>query len=340
MVADRLGNIYVTQTDRVRKITAAGVVSTLAGSSNPTGSNTFIDGPASVARFGDLRSIAIAPNGTLFVADSANSAIRIIGIDGAVSTYVGGPNLRGYLDGPLSQARFTRPSAITFDAVGNLYVLDDILTNAQGTCSVSTDFVIRKITPAGIVSTMHRSRRFATSLKFADTSLKFAVDGSGNLYVPFTDYALINFVAGPCPDADFEPIRSYIRKIDPEGTASLWAGSDTSSLKNEPPNDGLRLNARFDTARGIVFDSETGHFFVADPRVGAIRRISTDGVVTTVVGQLTPYALPPKTTLTLGTLPGVVPYADTLAIGPRTKIFIGATNWFASPARVVLTTKP
>ena len=336
MVADKLGNLYVTQTDRVRKITAVGVVSTLAGSGNLTGSSTFVDGSASVARFGDLRSIAIAPNGTLFVADSANSAIRIIGIDGAVSTYGGGPNLRGYLDGPLNEARFEYPSAITFDTVGNLYVIDDISTNSQGLCAKSADFVIRKISLAGMVTTIHKSRRFFGPVKFA-------VDNTGNLYVPFTDYLLPNIAPGLCPGAWYEPIRSYIRKISPEGTATLWAGSDTSSLGNEPATDGPRLNARFDAVRGIVFDGETGHLFVADPRVGSIRRISTDGMVKTVVGQLKPFVyppvFPPENTLTLGPLPGVVPFADALAIGPKTKIFIGATNW-NSPARVVLTTKP
>ncbi|MDR2208258.1 MAG: SMP-30/gluconolactonase/LRE family protein, partial [Azoarcus sp.] len=133
---DAAGNLYVVDTgnDRIRKITPAGEVSTLAGSEEG-----FADGVGSDARFYGPASIASDAAGNLYVAGSGNNRIRKITPAGEVSTFAGGKE--GFADGIGSTAKFSYPSGIASDAAGNLYVAD--IGNER----------IRKITPAGEVST-------------------------------------------------------------------------------------------------------------------------------------------------------------------------------------------
>ena len=95
------GTVYVAdagESNRIRKITPDGNVTTLAG-----GSEGFADGPTTTAAFNTPSGLALGPDGSLFVADTGNNQIRKITPEGQVST-VAGSGTAGYADGPASQA--------------------------------------------------------------------------------------------------------------------------------------------------------------------------------------------------------------------------------------------
>jgi len=114
-------NIYVTDADnhRIRKINAAGIVSTLAG----TGAEGFADGQGDMARFDFPRQLTVDKTGNVFLADYSNNRIRKITPDGVVST-IAGISTPGFVDGAGGVARFNYPSGITVDGDGTIYVAD------------------------------------------------------------------------------------------------------------------------------------------------------------------------------------------------------------------------
>lgn len=141
VAVDASGNVYVVDSENhtIRKITPGGIVSTLAGSAGERGR---ADGAGSVARFYRPAGIVVGASGNVYVADSENHTIRKITPGGIVSTLAGSPEEWGSVDGPGSVAKFHRPSGIAVDASGNIYVAD------------SGNNTIRRITPAGVVSTI------------------------------------------------------------------------------------------------------------------------------------------------------------------------------------------
>ncbi|HEY3323559.1 MAG TPA: PKD domain-containing protein [Planctomycetota bacterium] len=136
---DRDENIYIAEAsgNTIRMITPAGVVSTIAGSPGVRGSE---DGPGTDARFFSPQSVAVDSSGNLYVADTMNATLRLITPDHVVSTLAGIPQVYGAIDGTGAAARFVEPSCVSIDAAGNLFVGDYSL--------------IRKVTPAGAVSTV------------------------------------------------------------------------------------------------------------------------------------------------------------------------------------------
>lgn len=131
------GDLYVADASQVRKVTPAGVVTTVAGG---IGVRPGTDGQGAAAGFGQLRSLT--PDGPgLVVVDDSTGGLRRVGFDGAVSTLAATPEVRGTVDGVGSVARFNSAFALAADADGNLYTAD------QGTS------LVRKITPEGNVTT-------------------------------------------------------------------------------------------------------------------------------------------------------------------------------------------
>ena len=133
---DADGNIYVADTGNnvIRKIDRDGRVTTLAGS--PVGAPGYRDGRGGEARFHAPSALAVAPDGTVYVADTLNHVIRKVTPDGVVTT-LNAFRLRGvevfagvvepagdFRDGPLSEALFNEPSGLALDGKGNLYVSD------------------------------------------------------------------------------------------------------------------------------------------------------------------------------------------------------------------------
>ncbi len=252
VAADGIGNVYVADaTDHtIRKITPAGVVTTLAGSAGSFGS---ADGTGSAARFKGPLGLAVDGGGTLYVADTGNSTIRRITPAGVVTTLAGLAGNSGSIDGLGSAARFSEPNGIAVDSAGNLYVAD------------TSNNTVRKITPAGLVTTLAGSPGAVGLVNGSGSEARFsvifdvAVDGAGNVYV--------------CDHGNH-----VIRKISASGAVTTLAGSGTAGS-----NDGTGAAASFRYPTGVAVDSG-GTVFVADTDNHRIRSISAAGVVTTVAG--------------------------------------------------------
>ena len=178
VAVDSAGNVFVADSgnDTIRKITPGGTVTTIAGLAGTTSDST--DGHGSAARFFYPYGVAVDAGGTLYVADSWNSTIRKISPAGDVTTLAGLARTRGTADGPGAAARFFEPYSLVVDAAGNVYVAD------------SNNYTIRKITPAGIVSTIAGQAGVGrgsadgpgAAARFALTA-GLALDAAGNLDV-------------------------------------------------------------------------------------------------------------------------------------------------------------
>lgn len=141
LARDGAGNLFVADTGNalVRKIAPDGTVTTLAGTAGVRGS---ADGSGAAAQFNQPSGIAVAANGTLYVADTLNQTIRKITPEGFVSTWAGLAGVSGFADGAGADALFNQPTGLTLDGAGNLYVAD------------TGNSAIRKIAPNGTVTTL------------------------------------------------------------------------------------------------------------------------------------------------------------------------------------------
>jgi len=170
VVTDAQGNVYIGDifNHRIRKISVAGQVSTLAGS----GAEGAGNGDAANAQFSYPQGVAADAQGNIYVADGGNFCIRKIATSGIVSRFAGS-GTRGTADGTAMVAQFNLISDIVTDRQGNLYVGDN---NS-----------IRKVTPQGVVSTIAGSTEGYADGDGATAKFKgvggLGIDAQGNIYV-------------------------------------------------------------------------------------------------------------------------------------------------------------
>jgi streptogramin lyase len=252
IAVDAQNDIYVTDTlnRKIRKITPAGSVTTFAGS----GVQGSADGIGTVAQFSLPRGVTVDPQGNVYVADSNNDNIRKITPAGVVSTFAGNGNPQGgfsagFADGIGTAARFDFPHDIAVDAQGNIYVAD------------AFNYCIRKITPAGLVST------------FAGSGIPGSADGVGKAAQFDIPYYVTVDAQGNVYVSEYFGHR--VRKITPAGVVSTFAGSDVQGSA-----DGVGTAAQFLNPQSMVVDAG-GNVYVIDGG-NAIRRITRAGVVTTL----------------------------------------------------------
>lgn len=253
LVVDSAGNVLVSDraNHAIRRITPAGVVTTLAGTAGVKGS---ADGTAAAAQFNEPAGLAADGAGNLYVSDSVNDTIRKLTPGGMVTTLAGTAGATGSSDGTGAAARFNFPEGLAADRAGNLYVADHL------------NYTIRKITPAGLVTTLAGTADIRGSTDGTGTAARFfapegvAIDAAGNVYV-----------------ADM--FNHAIRKITPAGVVSTFAG--TAVVRGSA--DGTGVAARFAEPVGIAADS-AGNVYVADMFNYAIRKVTPAGVVTTLAG--------------------------------------------------------
>src|SRR5918993_796210 len=207
------------------------------------------DAQSSRAGFADPFGLAVGADGTLYVSDGGESnRIRRLAPDGSVTTLAGGAE--GFADGAGAAASFNTPSGLAIDVEGNLYVAD------------TGNNRVRKVTPEGQVSTVAgegtagHADGHAAAARF-DAPVGVAVDRRGNLYVSDT-------------------YNDRVRKITPEGQVTTVAGAGRPGYADGPANDAL-----FDTPCALVV-GEDGTLIVADTGNNRLRKITTDGQVTTL----------------------------------------------------------
>jgi sugar lactone lactonase YvrE len=222
-------------------------VRAIAGS----GTATVRDGDGTRAGFADPFGVAVAADGTVFVADGvAAHRVRVIASDGTVFTLAGGDS--GMRDGPGATAQFNSPSGIALDAHGTLLVAD------------TANNRIRRVT-RGVVTTVAGQADAGAHDGHASTAsfngpLGVAVDGAGRVIVADT-------------------YNDRIRVIAPDEQVTTLAGSVPGFV------DGWTTDALFDTPSGVAV-SGNGTVYVADTGNNAIRTISPEGLVSTLTVSL------------------------------------------------------
>lgn len=215
-----------------------------------------VDGPAASARFKSPSGIAGDAQGNLYVADTQNHTIRKIAPDGSVTTLAGKAGESGTADGLGASARFNSPHGVAVDGAGNVFVAD------------RANHAVRKITPAGLVSTFAGRKGSLGAADGSATEAQFifpqglAFDHDGSLLV-----------------ADLGS--HTIRRISPAGSVETIAGAAGPGGYV----DAVGRAARFSSPSDVAVD-RTGNIFVADLANQVIRRIARDGRVTTVAGTV------------------------------------------------------
>jgi sugar lactone lactonase YvrE len=251
IAADNNGNIYVSDQygNKIRKITAAGVVTTLAGS----GSTGTTNGTGTAASFNQPCGIAVDANGNVYVADRSNNLIRKITPQGVVST-LAGSGVYSSADGVGTSASFNTPYGLAVDANNNVYVAE-LYGNK-----------IRKITPAGVVTT------------FAGSGSSISADGTGVNASFNSPTGLVFDASGMLYVAENSSNR--IRKINTAGVVTTIAGSSSIGALNANG-----INASFNAPTGLTIDAG-GNLYIADQGNNMVRMLSPSGDVTTLVGNI------------------------------------------------------
>jgi TonB family protein len=143
IAVDTAGNLFIadTQNSRIRKVTPAGVITTVAG--NGTQGFSGDGGPATSAKLNDPSGVAVDTAGSLFIADSSNNRIRKVTPDGVIST-VAGNGSAGYSGdgGPATTAQLNSLGGVAVDTAGNLFIAD------------SGNNCVRKVTTSGVINTI------------------------------------------------------------------------------------------------------------------------------------------------------------------------------------------
>jgi hypothetical protein len=240
-----------------------GIITTVAG--NGTQGYSGDGGPATNAEFDFPSGVALDASGNLFIADGDNNRIRKVGTNGIIITVAGngfnsGPGMGGGYSGdggPATNAELSWPGDVALDASGNLFIADE--GNQR----------IRKVGTNGIITTVagNGTRGYsgdggaATSAEF-DFPCGVALDASGNLFI-----------------ADF--YNNVIREVGTNGIITTVAGNGPQGYSGD---GGPATNAELNNPAGVALDA-SGNLFVADFGNGVIRKVGTDGIITTVAGN-------------------------------------------------------
>jgi len=258
IAVDAAGNLYIADTinQRIRRVSSAGVITTVAG--NGSAQVSGMGGPATSVSFTSPEDVAIDTAGNLYIAATPDHRILKVTTTGIISTYAG-TGAAGFSgdNGPATAATMWNPSGVTTDADGNLYIAD------------SSNRRIRKVSPTGVMTTIAGNGALSSSGDGGpplSAAIGFprgvALDTAGNLYIADANNALI-------------------RKVSVSGLISTAAGNGQQAFSGDGgPAKGAQLNLPF----GLVRDA-AGNFYVADSANNRVRKISPAGVITTVAGD-------------------------------------------------------
>jgi sugar lactone lactonase YvrE len=257
VAVDLSGNLYIADfgNNRIRKITTAGIITTVAGNDSPGFSGD--GGLVTAAQLSGPQGVAVDSVGNIYIVDTFNHRIRKVTPAGIIST-VAGKGTSGFSgdDGPATAARLSFPRAMAVDSAGNLYISDGFNDR------------IRKVTPAGIISTVagkgpaRYSGDKGRAIESQITPTGVAVDSAENLFIADTS-------------------NNRIRKVTPAGIISTVAGKGTPEFSGD---GGAAITAQLNTPRGLTIDS-AGNLFITDSFNNRIRKVTPAGIISTVAGK-------------------------------------------------------
>ncbi len=251
LAIDSKGAIYIADTGGFRiRLLSAGSVSTIAGTgnANPYSGTT---GAATSANINSPGGIAVASDGTVYIAETSNHVIRKIS-GGNLSLFAGNA-LSGYQgDGAnATDAEISGPTGLTLDSAGNLYIAD------------TGNSLIRRVDKNGIITSyVGGTGPTAGSLK-NPTGICF--DAAGNLYIADTGNRRI---------AKYFPTANQGRVTTFAGNGNVGFGGD----------GGLATKAQLNNPVGLAIDA-AGNLYIADANNSRIRKVTTDGYIYTIAGS-------------------------------------------------------
>jgi sugar lactone lactonase YvrE len=297
LALDPGGNLYLADTNnnRIRKISGNGIIDTIAG--DGLGCCIAGDGgPATRAQFYAPTGIAMDDSGNIYIADTFNNRVRKIDQTGLIATYAGTgtPFPVSGDGGPATSARLAWPTGLRLDGSGNLYIAD------------AGNMRVRKVSPDGTITTIAGSGPGGSGYSgdgaaATDAALSWpkdiAFDGQGNLYIADTGNNAIRKVStagvistvahvqapsGIAVDSSgmvYTNDGARIVKLSAQGTTLPVAGTGAQGYSGD---GGPATAAKLTGPTGLTFD-RSGSLFIGDG--ASVRRVSPDGIITTVAGN-------------------------------------------------------
>ncbi|MGD0869192.1 MAG: IPT/TIG domain-containing protein [Bryobacteraceae bacterium] len=256
VAADSSGNLYIADTvnNVVRKVTAAGVISTIAG--NGTAGSGGDGGAATSAQLHSPQGIAVDANGGIYIADTQNARVRKI-TNGTINTVAGsGTAGFGGDSGAATSAQLNIPAGLAVDGAGNLYIAD--FSNNR----------VRKVTPGGTITTLAGNGLEgysgdggpATGAQLA-TPVGLATDSSGNVYIADTG-------------------NNAVRVVNSSGIVSTVAGNGLAGYSGD---GGPAVSAMVGNPSGVALDA-SGNLYISDGSV-RVRKVYSSGFINTIAGN-------------------------------------------------------
>jgi len=256
---DAGGNFYIADSDnlRVRKVNASGTITTVAG--NGAKGYAGNNGPATNASLYYPSGVAVDASGNVYIADDENYRVRKVSAKGVITTLAGtGSGAYSGDNGAATNAAVNYPQGVACDAAGNVYIADTFNNR------------IRKVGTNGIITTVAGNGTPAYSgNNGAATSASLywpsgvTVDTAGNLFIADT-------------------LNERVRKVGTNGIITTVAGNGVAGYGGD---GGLGTSASLSGPAAVAVDS-WGNIYIADNNNNLIRRVATNGVITSVAGNV------------------------------------------------------
>ncbi|HET9257257.1 MAG TPA: SMP-30/gluconolactonase/LRE family protein [Pseudonocardiaceae bacterium] len=253
---DAVGNLYIADTGngRIRKVNAAGTITTIAGNGRRGG--TGDGGPATAAELDNPRGIAVDQAGNVYIADSLNARIREVDTSGRIRT-VAGNGIRGLSGdgGPATAAQLAIPDGVVVDRDNTLYIGDAL------------NHRVRKVDTSGTITT------------FAGAGLAYPGDGGpanhANLDQP---WGVSLGKDGRIYIADSNNHR--VRMVGQNGEITTIAGTGAAGFSGDGGN---AVDAQLNIPNGLLADRD-GNVYIADTHNHRVRKVTPDGKIRTIAG--------------------------------------------------------